>query len=200
MSIFNSSTISAYLIKLSAYESLIDSRITELPVDLINIFKKRDDVSLYSFTFFEKVDGWDLLTCKRAFGEYGAIAYSCDMKKYFAYYNDHHSEDLVRWELANLLACLELGIASTESSTKVSCSEGDCTDTFAYYFTAPDVILVESKQSTAADIISACCIPFDKANRKAKKLKLHWAEKKIYIEEILKRNFKEYISNMRFSE
>ena len=64
---------------------------------------------------------------------------------------------------------------------------------FAYYFTAPDIVLHSTGLISPEDIMYNCRIPFDKAHRKSKLLKYSLTERKTVLEKILKSNFDEYI-------
>lgn len=194
MFLLNSETAtSRRLIKLTAYEALLDSNISDLPVDIIRIFKSRNDVLLYNSTLFCEVDGWSRDTYTRIFGEYGTLIYDDEFSKYFAFYNDFNSDSVIRWELISLLALLELDLASTESAIQITCKDGDYTEIFAYYFAAPDAILNEIGVNSAEEIIKSCQIPFNKAHKKSKFLKLSWIDKKTYLDKVLKFNFYDYI-------
>lgn len=191
---FNSSTtISKRLVKLSAYEALLECNVSKLPVDLIKIFNTRKDVSLYNSTLFFESAGWCEDEYIQAFGTYGTLIYSEDFEKYFAYYNDFNPEPVIRWELSSLLALLELDLVSPKNPIRLECNKGDYTETFSYYFTAPDIILSEIGIKSAEEVMKSCKIPFDKAHAKGKKLKLPWVEKKTYLDKLLKSNFDNFI-------
>lgn len=190
---FNSTTLNKKLIKLSAYEALLDFQINTLPVDMIKTFNYREDVALYNSSLFRQVEKWDTNTYIRVFGEYGSLIFSDDFNKYFAFYNDCNPEPIIRWELASLLALLELGIASKDKPIQISCKDGDYTDTFAYYFTAPDPILIELGVRSSEEIMWKCKIPFNKAYRKSNLLNRPWADRPTTLDKILKFSFYDFI-------
>ena len=191
---FNSEKeISKQLIKLSAYDALLNSKVSVLPVDIFQIFKTREDVLLYDSKLFQTYDNWDKQTYTWVFGQYGTLIYDKEINKYYAFYNDFNSEPVIRWELTCLLALLELNLASVDYAIQIYCNDGDYTETFSYYFTAPDAILNEIGINSAEEIMESCNIPFDKARKKSRYLKKSWIDKKTYLEKILKSNFYDFI-------
>lgn len=185
------------LIKLSAYDALMKFNVRTLPVDPINLLNSRDDISLYSYSFFQSAVGATLKDITTSFGPYGAAIYVREYKKYFLYYNDMSSIAFVRWTLIRLLGAIELGSVDSISFFIIGYrDDGDC-DTFAYYFAAPDVILKAVGISSPEEIMQNCQIPFDKAYRKSKNLKFSLIERKTYYDKILRFNFDDYIDSCK---
>ena len=66
-------------------------------------------------------------------------------------------------------------------------------DTFAYYFTAPDPVLRELGTRSAEEIMQKCKIPFNKAHKKSNYLKRPWADRPITLDKVLKFHFYDFI-------
>lgn len=185
------------LIKLSAYDALMKFNVRSLPIDPLNLLYSRNDIVLYSYSFFQSLAGVTLEDVTISFGSYGAAIYKREYNKYFLYYNDTLSISFVRWTLARLLGAIELGSVDSISFFVMGGKDGGDCDTFAYYFTAPDVILKSAGISTPESIMQNCQIPFDKAYRKSKNLKFSIIERKTYIDKILRFNFDDYIETCK---
>lgn len=187
-------TISKKHIKISAYNSLIESKINSLPVDPVVAIKSRGDARLFGLTFYRHY-GWDEKDFQKAFGAYGAAIYSESTKKYFITYNDEIPKPYVRWTLSSLLAAIELDLVDNTKYFSVTYRDSDDPDLFAQYFTAPDVILHSINTTHPEEIMEYCNIPFDKAYRKSQSLKFSWANKKPMIDKILRFVFDDYIES-----
>lgn len=187
--------VSERMIAAVAYEALQKYCITALPSMTLeyalelNKWKNFKVVSIQEFCvqMCFNLDEW-LNDCDG----YGFIYYCLEWDCYAIFYNAELPTDLLNWVLATALGYIEFGLVEVGQSQNIS--EQDVIENFCFYFTAPDPILIECNIRTSKQIIDVCQIPFQKAFRKSKVLKLHNG---MAMEESIKKLFSKFIEKFK---
>lgn len=176
------------MVKLLAYDSLIRHGFTSLPIDFQSI---TDNVYFISLQFLAEIHGDSLRSYTRAFSKYGFIVYSPQFDIYGLFYNADLSDDMIRWVKCCGLAYIDMGLVK-------KCKTIDLRDysanTFAFYFSCPDAVLIECEICTAEDIIKYCSVPFQKARKKSEYISDQYYSTRTTLDGVLLEKFNSFIN------
>lgn len=182
-------------IAIAAYKALKKYDIISLPSITLEYaleLNKWQNVKIVSLQEFSNSTGVDLEEWLDECNGFGKIMYYLEFDCYAILYNADLPTDLLNWTLATAIGYIELGLVEVDHSLNIE--EQDITENFCYYFTAPDPVLLECDIRTSSKIIDICQIPFQKAFRKSKHLKLHNG---MAMEEGIKKLFSNFIKNFK---
>lgn len=181
--------------KLVAYSTLIDFDEHELPV-LSTFDRVISDIFILSMQYIDNKQAG-----KESFYTLlgnGGVIYVKDSGHYLLLYNELLPHENIRWVIAKLIYLVKSGKLDDSPDIFFHVEEFSLlTDTFAYQFTCPDIILDECGISDASDIITYCQIPFSFAHRKCQILKRCSTKTFQLAEEVLKKNFKSFIASIK---
>lgn len=186
-------------IKFTAYDTLIEFDAKDLPVfpEFCQIIDST--IFIFPMQYVAQKEGHseDYFST----GGSGIVMYVRETGHYIILYDEQLDSEQIRWTLSKLVYFIKSGNLENYPNIFHYADHGDslehCT-AFAYQFTCPDIVLHACGIQTADEIIQHCQIPFSYANIKSRLLKMATNSKFLqFAEKILKKNFSEYISQIR---
>lgn len=185
-------------IKFTAYDTLIELEIKQLPV--FRQFCQIIDSTIFilSMQFVAREEGHD--EDYFLIGGRGIVMYVQVTGHYIILFDENQTPEQIRWVIAKLIYLVKSGELKKHPNVFFLADHDNVgqSEAFAYQFTCPDIILQECGIKNAADIIERCGIPFFHANRKSNLLKLVTYSKSLqFLEKTLKKNFSSYIDRIK---
>ena len=184
-------------IKFTAYDTLIEFETKDLPVfpeffQLIN-----SNIFILSMQFISRKQGYaeDYFLI----GGHGIVMYVQITDHYIILFDENQPPEQIRWIISKLISLVKSGRPKERPNVffRADYDNVNQSETFAYQFTCPDIILSECGIQKADDIIEHCRIPFFHAEVKSNLLKLVTSSKSLqFLEKVLKNNFSAYINNI----
>lgn len=180
----------ADLARFSAYDALLEFKMTHLPILYPECVIEED----LKIGYMEDLFGAERKFTSGIDDEHGILLSTS--KGHILLLNENSSDEEKRWAFAKLLAFIKLGIAKKSPGEIIPASYQDLkSNAFAYQFVSPDVILNQCDIQSYKDIMKYCGVPFKISVEKSKLLKnvSDWTFK--YIERVLISNFKIFIDD-----
>lgn len=184
------------LMKLSAYDALIQLEQEQLPVNTMGIDPKKSNIFILPAQLIaDKASRRKkyIASCKS-----GYVMYTGGTDEHYVLlYDENETDENIRWIIAKLLSYIKLGIARQypKKYLPVNFLPDEEYEEFAYQFTCPDIILRECNIISTEDIFKQCKIPLKNAKGKSGRISL---ENTIScfcssLEKKLKENFSQFI-------
>ncbi len=186
-------------IKFTAYDTLIEFDVTQLPVlpEFCQVIDSTILIFPMQFVAIQEGHPEDYFI----HGGSGIVMYVQESGHYIALYDEQMSPEQIRWTISKMIYLIKSGNLEKRPNVFHYADKGDSLEycnSFAYQFTCPDIILNECRFDDANKIIKYCKIPFSCANTKIRLLKMVKSAKSMqFIENILKANFSSYINKFR---
>lgn len=184
------------VLKAMAYELLIRCNITNLPIDYHIAFKevsKLHPIRIYSYQFLTEITSDSIDYYIKYCGEYGGMFYSTELSSYIIYFNEDLPDDMVNWVMFNILGVIKLGLVPCDAIITIKEAVNCFAEDFAYYFSAPDVVLEKCGAKNPDDIMRICGLPFHQAYSKLRKLKNNFFTGYTALDKIIQKHFNDFI-------
>lgn len=184
-------------IKFTAYDTLIEFETKDLPVfpEFCQIIDST--ILIFSMQFVARKEGYD--EDYFLIGGRGIAMYVHATGHYIILYDEDQTPEQIRWTISKLIYLIKSGELEKRPNIFFYADYDNVnqSDSFAYQFTCPDIILQECGIQEASEIIKHCKIPFSYANTKSRLLKMRTDSKSLqFLEKTLKMNFSAYINSI----